>query len=184
MRTCSRCPCTVYVTDMAVCFGCVGRENAPPTTHDKCSNCDKVICSEHSPPPDSSGMCYTCRNITLNLAMTSASRRTPPVPAMFSTQEEEDRYFMGIYIPSYLDRGKHKLRFTKAVFTRQWESESCSICCEGLGNSDFTVLGCKHAFHIECLTKWSRVRANCPMCRTRLLTTPTTSQLHSDDNDV
>jgi hypothetical protein len=169
MITCSRCPCTVYVTYTTVCFGCVGREDVPPTTHNQCSNCDKVICSEHRiQTADSPGMCYTCRH-TFNLAMTSASRRFPPVPSMFLTErEEEDRYFMGVYIPSYLDSGKHKLRFTSAVFTRQWKSEICSICCEGFENSEFTVLGCEHAFHIECLTEWSRVRANCPMCRKKI----------------
>lgn len=171
MRTCSRCPCKVYVTGMTVCFGCVGRENVPSTTHDQCSNCEKVICSEHGVQLDSTTrLCYTCRNITLNLAMTSTSRRIPPVPSMFLTeQEEEDRYFMGIYMPSYLDLEKHRIKFTKAIFTRQWNSETCSICCEGFNeNSDFTVLGCKHAFHIECLTEWSQVRANCPMCRTKI----------------
>jgi hypothetical protein len=176
MRTCSRCPCTVYVAEMTACFGCLGRESLPPTTHAECSHCGKLICSEHKAPPDSTGLCYTCRNVTLNLAMTSEFRRAPPVPSMFLTeQEEEDRYFRGIYIPSYLGwgkhtpRGKHNPRFTKAIFTRQWKNESCSICWEGFDeDQDFTVLNCKHAFHIECLTQWSRVKSNCPMCRAKI----------------
>lgn len=44
----------------------------------------------------------------------------------------------------------------------------CAICFEALISEDgnvYTVPGCGHRFHEECLRRWKREKATCPFCR-------------------
>lgn len=68
----------------------------------------------------------------------------------------------------------------------------CCLCLEGLASTDCrqtsltgvwehatiptaTCLGCRQGYHLECLTRWTRVKegaiATCPICRTKLPST-------------
>ena len=45
----------------------------------------------------------------------------------------------------------------------------CSICKEALDFNLPQKNACeKHVFHVHCLTEWSKVNANCPMCREKI----------------
>ena len=45
--------------------------------------------------------------------------------------------------------------------------ENCSICLEDI-NNDFTITGCGHSFHKECLHNIYIINSTCPNCRTLL----------------
>eukprot|EP01135_Chromosphaera_perkinsii_P004116 Nk52_evm23s270 gene=Nk52_evmTU23s270 len=46
------------------------------------------------------------------------------------------------------------------------ENTSCSICMQGYqDNEKLTTLPCTHCFHRECVSKWLKVNASCPVCR-------------------
>ncbi|ESO09990.1 hypothetical protein HELRODRAFT_72756 [Helobdella robusta] len=45
-------------------------------------------------------------------------------------------------------------------------NDECSICIEKFNVKTFVCeLKCKHAFHIACITKWSKNKETCPLCR-------------------
>lgn len=43
--------------------------------------------------------------------------------------------------------------------------DACSICLEEFCESDpYTVTGCKHEFHLQCILEWCQRSSQCPMC--------------------
>jgi len=45
---------------------------------------------------------------------------------------------------------------------------SCSICLEGMDEEEgnlFTISGCKHTFHTDCIKEWKKQSKKCPYCR-------------------
>lgn len=53
-----------------------------------------------------------------------------------------------------------KVRFDLA------EESDCAICLEAFSRGDLlTTLPCSHFFHVDCLAKWLRRSAQCPLCR-------------------
>jgi hypothetical protein len=44
------------------------------------------------------------------------------------------------------------------------DATECAICKEPCVGKR-TPLKCGHAFHLECITRWLKVRVNCPVCR-------------------
>jgi hypothetical protein len=51
--------------------------------------------------------------------------------------------------------------------TREHSEENCAICMEPL-HSRYCNTPCGHSFHVKCLYQWSKIKANCPMCRGEL----------------
>ena len=44
--------------------------------------------------------------------------------------------------------------------------EVCSVCLSHFCNGDeIRTLPCNHEFHINCIDRWLRERATCPVCR-------------------
>ena len=42
----------------------------------------------------------------------------------------------------------------------------CSICLSKINtNKKFTIINCKHSFHVKCIGRWKRTSNECPMCR-------------------
>jgi len=42
----------------------------------------------------------------------------------------------------------------------------CSICMEAIeGETNLSKTECGHAFHFQCLLRWTRRHTSCPMCR-------------------
>jgi hypothetical protein len=48
--------------------------------------------------------------------------------------------------------------------TREHSDECCAICMEPL-HTRYCNTPCGHLFHVKCLNHWSKIKANCPMCR-------------------
>jgi len=49
--------------------------------------------------------------------------------------------------------------------------ELCAICLDDIRNEDgnvYSVSGCSHKFHEECISRWKKVQARCPLCRGHL----------------
>lgn len=55
---------------------------------------------------------------------------------------------------------------TEILKEQQKEESLCIICLENLSTTDSHRFShCKnHYFHKECLTKWSKIEARCPLC--------------------
>jgi hypothetical protein len=48
-------------------------------------------------------------------------------------------------------------------------TKDCSICLVDFEDDDSVSLtNCKHLFHNNCITEWSRYKKDCPICRTKL----------------
>ena len=46
------------------------------------------------------------------------------------------------------------------------EERECAIClCEFVTNEKKTTFGCKHEYHLNCISDWLAVKPNCPCCR-------------------
>eukprot|EP00347_Sterkiella_histriomuscorum_P010184 403377284 len=46
------------------------------------------------------------------------------------------------------------------------ETVTCAVCIEDLTNdSMYKVLKCSHQFHSDCITKWLKVKLECPLCK-------------------
>jgi len=43
--------------------------------------------------------------------------------------------------------------------------QQCTICFEDIMESNLEVLPCAHTFHRECIGRWTRQNASCPVCR-------------------
>ena len=62
---------------------------------------------------------------------------------------------------------------TGVVFTIEPDLEQCSICMEPMSgavskDNPFIVLECQHAFHVDCMSEWTKAREDnmrCPVCR-------------------
>ena len=48
------------------------------------------------------------------------------------------------------------------------ELEDCVICFETLTIEKTINLPCKHSFHLDCIKKWVKESATCPMCRKKI----------------
>mmetsp|Transcript_24100 Transcript_24100/g.29929 ORF Transcript_24100/g.29929 Transcript_24100/m.29929 type:complete len:133 (+) Transcript_24100:552-950(+) len=48
--------------------------------------------------------------------------------------------------------------------------DECAICCASLKEAQLFVMPglCQHRFHKECIFKWLKKEARCPLCRTDL----------------
>ena len=68
------------------------------------------------------------------------------------------------------------------VDSKQSDIESsCSICQDDIIMSEEVIhLECKHTYHSECIKKWVKYKAECPICRASIKTT--TSSLN-EKND-
>jgi len=49
----------------------------------------------------------------------------------------------------------------------QEEKNECIICLDDV-ESEWKKLECAHSYHIQCIDKWIRVSATCPLCMTRI----------------
>ncbi|GMN67811.1 hypothetical protein TIFTF001_036885 [Ficus carica] len=61
-------------------------------------------------------------------------------------------------------------RFPKLLYSEaklQINQGSCSVCLGDYGENDVLRLlpHCGHAFHLECVDPWLRLRPTCPLCR-------------------
>jgi len=46
------------------------------------------------------------------------------------------------------------------------EDANCSICLgKYKDNDDLRELSCTHCFHVECVDKWLKINASCPLCK-------------------
>jgi len=46
--------------------------------------------------------------------------------------------------------------------------ELCPICLDDIQSEDgnaYSIFACKHKFHEECLSRWKKEQASCPLCR-------------------
>ena len=51
------------------------------------------------------------------------------------------------------------------------EPDTCPICMENLGKTNFCVTACKpigHKFCLECMLKHTKTKTNCPLCRANI----------------
>lgn len=54
--------------------------------------------------------------------------------------------------------------------TEEEEKVECSICLIDFeNNDDVTLLKCCHCFHKTCIEEWSKIKAECPNCREKIL---------------
>lgn len=51
-------------------------------------------------------------------------------------------------------------------FTPHDINDLCSVCLQTLSNTE--IAKCKHTFCYKCITRWTQVVPNCPLCRTYL----------------
>ena len=47
-------------------------------------------------------------------------------------------------------------------------NDDCMICLDKLNNESY-VLNCNHKFHTNCLSKYLKVKNNCPLCNSKIL---------------
>lgn len=54
------------------------------------------------------------------------------------------------------------------------EGAECSICLNDLDEGDAVrkLPGCSHTFHKSCIDLWMLRRADCPLCKCKVLTSP------------
>jgi hypothetical protein len=48
------------------------------------------------------------------------------------------------------------------------EPDTCPICMENLGKTNFCTTKCGHQFCLECMLKHTKTKKNCPLCRANL----------------
>ncbi|KAL3819658.1 hypothetical protein ACJIZ3_005563 [Penstemon smallii] len=83
-------------------------------------------------------------------------------------------------LPKYIYRHQNALRsfendkkqeaHSKAEFYLQPEDSECCICLyKYMDGTELTTLPCKHHFHHECIAKWLRINATCPLCKHNIL---------------
>jgi hypothetical protein len=54
---------------------------------------------------------------------------------------------------------------TNEVSTNVYILKYCHICHESLSVESASFYGdCNHAFHKDCLSKWSTIKKSCPLC--------------------
>ena len=58
----------------------------------------------------------------------------------------------------------------------------CAICMEYFSMAEeVEMLPCKHCFHEQCITDWSKLNATCPICRMSINGDSTTSPLEPSE---
>ena len=48
------------------------------------------------------------------------------------------------------------------------ESDTCPICMENLGKTNFCATVCGHKFCLECMIKHTKTKTDCPLCRANI----------------
>lgn len=73
---------------------------------------------------------------------------------------------------SYLTTAMPISKNVETVAIDVTDEEECCICYEKLAAEEatteeksFSILGCGHRFHTDCIEKWEKTIATCPMCR-------------------
>ncbi len=46
------------------------------------------------------------------------------------------------------------------------KGNNCCICLEPVENKYIFMSKCRHVIHLDCLMKWFRIKAICPLCNT------------------
>lgn len=56
------------------------------------------------------------------------------------------------------------------IFKLEKDYKECTICLEKvvLRDEEYIITKCNHNFHKKCLNNWTRIKNNCPSCRTNL----------------
>ncbi|KAL4290334.1 hypothetical protein GQ457_14G005920 [Hibiscus cannabinus] len=63
------------------------------------------------------------------------------------------------------------------------EDATCCICLVDYADEDeLRELPCKHVFHVECIDKWLKINATCPLCKTEIGESNNASSLARDSN--
>ncbi|XVF25040.1 hypothetical protein REPUB_Repub13aG0179500 [Reevesia pubescens] len=63
------------------------------------------------------------------------------------------------------------------------EDAVCCIClAKYADNDELRELPCIHIFHVECVDKWLKINASCPLCKTEVGESSSTSPLARDSN--
>ncbi|KAI9162080.1 hypothetical protein LWI28_023615 [Acer negundo] len=67
-------------------------------------------------------------------------------------------------------------------------SEEDAFCCICLAryadNDELRELSCQHFFHVECVDKWLKINASCPLCKTEVVESSSASQLTPVSTEV
>lgn len=59
----------------------------------------------------------------------------------------------------------------------------CCICLARYADNDeLRELPCIHVFHVECVDKWLKINASCPLCKTELGESSSTSPVARDSS--
>ncbi|CAH9112607.1 unnamed protein product [Cuscuta europaea] len=68
---------------------------------------------------------------------------------------------------------------SSSKWTNNGTPAECSVCLSELrdGETGRVLPGCEHCFHAECIERWFRAHANCPLCRARILLVKSPSHL-------
>jgi hypothetical protein len=74
-----------------------------------------------------------------------------------------DIYLQGIYLRNIRRKGGIPIpdRFVPFDFM-------CPICADNNIDDEVLTTSCGHLFHKKCLSEWSAIQQNCPICRSRL----------------
>ncbi|TYG49296.1 hypothetical protein ES288_D10G082600v1 [Gossypium darwinii] len=63
------------------------------------------------------------------------------------------------------------------------EDAACCICLANyVDNDELRELPCDHVFHVECVDKWLKINASCPLCKSEIGESSAASPLARDSN--
>lgn len=69
------------------------------------------------------------------------------------------------FSPRVLEEMRRRFDVAIAARSAEWAHECC-ICMAPTTPDEAAMLrGCRHVFHVECLSQWLKERASCPLCR-------------------
>jgi hypothetical protein len=97
---------------------------------------------------------------------------TETIQTQFCTTRSDLNILFDYIIKWFTYKSNTRIKTSLSEYDAAWlpqVGDECIICFEPFVTTNYTITGCGHVYHTECITKSKGYCSKCPMCRRELI---------------